>query len=37
MRRTSRNPQILPQSQNDEMYKFRCMEYLNFVLDQVMN
>lgn len=37
MRRSSKASHLINQSGQDETYKFRCMEYLNFVLDQVVN
>lgn len=37
MRRSSKGSQLINQSGHDDTYKFRCMEYLNFVLDQIVN
>ncbi len=37
MRRSSKAGQLINNSANDDTYKFRCMEYLNFVLDQIVN
>ncbi len=37
MRRSLKPNQQVPYTGSDETYKFRCMEYMNFVLDQVMS